>query len=302
MSVTTAREDLRTRITHQIIEQLERGVRPWMRPWSAEHLAGHVSRPLRAGGQPYRGINVLLLWMAAEAKGYAAPIWMTYRQAAELGGQVRKGEKASPVTYADTITRQEVSNDGNEEEREIRSGGRWFLKQYSVFNVEQIDGLPAHFYGTAMPVLDPMERIARADAFFAATGMRWREGGSVAAYNVAADLVRMPPFASFRDPQSFYATLAHEACHWTRHPSRLNRDFGRKRFGDEGYAMEELVAEMGSAFIAADLGLSLEPREDHAAYLASWLRVLKDDKRALFVAAAHAQKAADFLAATQPQG
>jgi antirestriction protein ArdC len=196
MPATTEREDLRTRITHQIIEQLERGVCPWMKPWSTEHLVGRVSRPLRAGGQPYRGINVLLLWVAAKMKGYAAPIWMTYRQAAELDGQVRKGERASPVTYADSITRQEVAEDGSEQKHEI-----WFLNQYSVFNVEQIDGLPAHFYVPAATVLYPMARIARADAFFAAAGMRWQEGGSVAAYNVTADLVRMPPFESFRDPK-----------------------------------------------------------------------------------------------------
>lgn len=294
------REDLRTRITHQIIEQLERGVRPWMKPWSAEHLAGHLTRPLRANGQPYRGINVVMLWIAAEAKGYRAPIWMTYRQATELGGQVRKGEKAAPVTYTDTVKRQEAKPDGTEEERDV-----WFLKQYAVFNVEQIDGLPAHFHAVAAPQIDPSQRIAAVDAYFAATGMQLHSGGNVAAYNVATDTVRMPPFEAFRDAESYYATLAHEACHWTRHPSRLCREFGRKRFGDAGYAMEELVAEIGSAFVAADLGLYLEPREDHAAYVASWLKVLGEDKRAIFIAAAHAQRAADFLAgfgARSPEG
>lgn len=292
---TTDRTDLRTRITQTIIDQLEQGVRPWMKPWSADHLAGRITRPLRHNGKPYRGINTVMLWMAADAKGYSAPFWMTYRQASELGGQVRKGEKAAPVTYADTIKRQAEKPDGTEEEREI-----YFLKQYSVFNVEQIEGLPAHFYAVAAPQLDPLQRIAKAEAFFAATGMELQHGGNAAFYSVTGDFVRMPPFETFRDPESYYATLAHEGCHWTRHPARLNRDFGRKRFGDEGYAMEELVAEMGSAFVAADLGLYIEPREDHAAYLSHWLKALKEDKRALFVAAAYAQKAADFLQGSQP--
>jgi antirestriction protein ArdC len=127
-----------------------------------------------------------------------------------------------------------------------------------------------------------------------------RHGGDRAYYNLAGDFVQTPPFEAFRDPESYYATLAHECTHWTRHPSRLEGDFGRKRFGDEGYAMEELVAELGSAFLCADLSLTPETRDDHAAYIASWLKVLKDDKRAIFTAAAHAQRAADFLGSLQP--
>ena len=117
----------------------------------------------------------------------------------------------------------------------------------------------------------------------------------MAYYSVTHDAVQMPPFESFRDAESYYATLAHEGTHWTRHPSRLNRDFGRKRFGDAGYAVEELVAELGSAFLCADLELTPEVREDHASYIASWIKVLKNDKRAIFSAASHAQRAADFL-------
>ena len=125
-------------------------------------------------------------------------------------------------------------------------------------------------------------------------------GGNQAYYAIGADYVQMPPFEAFKDAESYYATLAHEMTHWTRHQTRLDRDFGRKRWGDEGYAMEELVAELGSAFLAADLALTPEPREDHAAYIGSWLKVLKQDKRAIFSAAAHAQKAADYLASLQP--
>jgi antirestriction protein ArdC len=174
-----------------------------------------------------------------------------------------------------------------------------FLKSYSVFNAEQIDGLPAHFLAPAAPRLDPVQRIDHAERFFAATGAAVSYGGDRAYYSISTDHVQMPHFEAFRDAESFYATLAHEQTHWTRHSSRLNREFGRKRFGDEGYAMEELVAELGAAFLSADLDLTPEPRPDHAAYVAHWLTVLKNDRRAIFTAASYAQRAADFLSGTK---
>lgn len=290
------RKDIYQRVTDSIVAELEKGVRPWFKPWNAEHAAGRISRPLRANGIPYRGINVLMLWAAATERGYAAPQWMTYKQAQELGAQVRKGEKSSLVVYANTITRTEQDEaTGEDLEREIP-----FMKGYTVFNAEQVDGLPAHFYAVQAPALEPEQRIERAEAFFAAIGIEVREGGDRAYYTAAGDYVQMPPFVAFREPEGFYATLAHEATHWTKAPKRLDRDFGRKRFGDEGYAMEELVAELGAEFVCADLALTPQPREEHAAYIASWLRVLKDDRRAIFAAAAHAQRAADYLAALQP--
>jgi len=283
--------DLYERVTAQIVASLEQGVRPWLKPWNAEHAAGRITRPLRGNGVPYQGINVLMLWGASVERGYAAPIWMTFKQALELGGCVRKGERGSPVVYASTFSRTETDGEtGEESERDIP-----FLKGYTVFNVEQIDGLPAHFTAPAAPQLDPVQRIAHAERFFAATGATIRHGGNQAFYSVTSDAVQMPFFETFRDAESYYATLAHEMTHWTRHPSRLDRSFGRKRFGDEGYAMEELVGELGAAFLSADLGLTPEPREDHAAYLGHWLTVLKNDKRAIFTAASHAQRAADFL-------
>jgi antirestriction protein ArdC len=169
------------------------------------------------------------------------------------------------------------------------------MKGYTVFNVEQIDGLPEHFYAKPAPRTESLQRIAHADAFFAATKADVRHGGNRACYVISQDHVQMPPFEAFRDAESYYATLAHETVHWTKHPSRLDRDFGRKRWGDEGYAAEELVAELGSAFLCAELELTPEVRDDHAAYLATWLEVLKRDKRAIFTAASHAQRAADFL-------
>lgn len=283
--------DLYERVTAQIVASLEQGVRPWLKPWNAEHAAGRITRPLRGNGIPYQGINVLMLWGAAVERGYAAPIWMTFKQALELGGCVRKGERGSCVVYASSVTRTETDSDtGEESERDIP-----FLKDYTVFNVEQIDGLPTQFNAPAETQLDPVQRVERAEQFFAATGATVRHGGNQAFYSVASDFVQMPFFETFRDAESYYATLAHELTHWTRHASRLDRSFGRKRFGDEGYAMEELVAELGAAFLSADLSLTPEPRDDHAAYIGHWLNVLKNDKRAIFSAASHAQRAADFL-------
>jgi antirestriction protein ArdC len=287
--------DLYAKITDRIVASLEAGVRPWLKPWKGDHAMGRISRPLRWNGEPYSGINVISLWMEADAKGYAAPVWMTFKQALALGGRVRKGEHGSLTVYADRIRRKDTdSATGIESERQIP-----FLKAYTAFNVAQIDGLPAHYYATGAPVLDPVQRIAAAETFFAATGAVIRHGGDRAYYSVATDAIQLPPFEMFRDAESYYATLAHETTHWTRHESRLAREFGRKRFGDEGYAMEELVAELGAAFLSADIGLTPEPRDDHAAYIASWLKVLKDDRRAVFTAAAHAQRAADYLHSLQ---
>lgn len=289
------RKDIYETITDNILAELEKGVRPWVKPWNADHAAGRISRPLRANGIPYRGINVLALWMEAEAKGYAAPIWITYRQALEFKAHVRKGEKGSLVVFASKTSRTETDAiTGEESERDVS-----FLKGYTVFNVAQVEGLPEQFYGAPPAPASSMERIATAEMFLSSTGAKIQHGGNRAYYNISQDFIQMPPFEAFSDAPSYYATLAHEATHWTRHESRLNRDLGRKRWGDEGYAMEELVAELGSAYLCADLGLAPDLREDHAGYIASWIKVLKDDKRAIFSAAAHAQRAADFLHSLQ---
>ncbi len=149
-----------------------------------------------------------------------------------------------------------------------------FMKGYTVFNVEQIDDLPAHYYAAPAPRAEPPQRIECAEVFFAAIGATVVHGGSRACYVHRTDSIHLPCLDFFKDAESYYATRAHETIHWTRHESRLNREFGRKRWGDEGYAMEELVAELGSAFLSADLELTPEVRDDHAAYIASWLEVL----------------------------
>ncbi len=295
MTAPSKRADIYTRVTDQIVAELERGIRPWFKPWNAEHAAGRISRPLRQCGTPYQGINVLMLWASAELAGYHCPIWMTFKQAKELGGHVKKGEKGSPVVYASSFKKTDTDAEGNDVEADIP-----FLKEYTVFNACQVEGLPERFYELAEAPKNTMERIEHAEAFFANTKADIRHGGNKAYYAIGEDYIRMPPFKCFKDAESHAATLAHELTHWTRHKSRLTREFGQKRFGDLGYAAEELVAELGSAFLCADLSITPEVREDHADYIASWLKVLKEDKRAIFTAASYASKALDFLHGLQP--
>jgi antirestriction protein ArdC len=288
--MSSERQDVYTRVTDKIIADLEQGVRTWTKPWNAGSTAGRIMRPLRHNGVPYSGINILMLWAEACDKGFGMPIWMTFKQALELNAHVRKGEKGSLVVYANSITRTEEDDKGEETEREIH-----YMKGYTVFNVEQIEGLPEHYYSKPDVPLTPVERISHAEAFFATTKADVRYRGTQAFYSNDGDYIQMPVIEAFRDAESFYATLAHESTHWTKHPTRLDRSFGRKVWGDEGYAQEELVAELASAFLCADLGLTPEVRDDHAAYIAEWLKVLKNDKRAIFSAAAHAQKAVEYL-------
>jgi len=296
-SESTKRPDVYSRVTQKIMSDLERGVRPWMKPWSTENVGGRVLRPLRHDGTPYRGINIVMLWAEATEKDYGNAHWMTYRQAAALGGQVRKGERGSLVVYADKIRKTETDDAGEEAERVIP-----FMKAYTVFNVEQIDGLPERFHARpANLAACLLQRIEHAERFVAATNADIRHGGNRAYYAEGPDYIQIPPLPAFNDRESYYGTLLHELVHYSKHPTRLNRDLGRKRWGDEGYAREELVAELGAAFLCADLGITPEVREDHASYLASWLKVLSDDKRAIFQAAAHAQRAADFLSGLQKQ-
>lgn len=285
------KQDPHSRITGRILAELEQGTRPWLKPWSGGDMAASgQTRPLRATGQPYRGINVLLLWIEAQASGFVSPSWMTYKQAQALGAQVRKGEHGATVVYYGDSTKT-VHDDASGEDREQ---GFRFLKTYTVFNVAQIDGLPERYHGIPEPALE-VERIAAAEAFFASIPATVNHGGDKAYYMPSADRIQLPPFVAFHDAHGYYATRGHETVHWTRHESRLDRGFGREKWGDAGYAREELVAELGAAFLAADLGLAIEPRPDHASYIASWIKVLQNESRAIVLAATHAERAVAYL-------
>lgn len=201
---TKPRADIYARITDRIVADLERGVRPWVKPWNTANAAGRIARPLRHNGMPYQGINVVLLWSEAVARGFTSPIWMTFKQSLELGGHIRKGESGTMVVYANKITKTETDEHGDEVERAVP-----FLRGYTVFCVDQVDDLPDHYYGRPEPIA-PAQRIAHIDAFFANTGATIRHGGDKAFFAPALDIIQMPPFESFHDAESYAATLAHE--------------------------------------------------------------------------------------------
>ena len=285
--------DLYQKVTDGIVASLEQGVRPWMKPWNAEHAAGRITRPLRANGIAYQGINVLVLWGEAMPKGYSAPIWMTFRQALELNAHVRKGEQRQHGCLC-----QHVHPHRHRSSRPARrrNAAIPFLKSYTVFNVEQIEGLPAHFHALAEPRLDPVQRIERAETFFAAHRSRyppWRQSWPIT-ISVPTSC-RCRPSRRSAMPKAITPRWRMNAPTGRATNPASTATSGARSWGDAGYAMEELVAELGSAFLCADLDLTPEVREDHAAYIATWLEVLKNDKRAIFSAAAHAQKAADYL-------
>lgn len=289
--ITDNRADVYQEITDQMIAMIEAGTRPWSKSWNGS-TAPNI--PLRSTGVPYRGVNVLTLWVAAMTKGYARPHWLTFKQAIALGGGVRKGEKGSTVVYANKI---EVSDDkGSGERGEHGKRQVAFLKRYTVFNAEQIDGIEAK-YPTPAPIItatNPDERDAELDALFSRVPVTLKHHGSQPYYQPSGDHVVMPEYADFHTSDDYYSTLAHELCHATGHVDRLARPtlLSTKR---DDYAREELVAELGAAFISGAIGIKLHDREDHAAYLANWLSALRNDKRCIFTAATQAQAAADWL-------
>ncbi|RWB51060.1 zincin-like metallopeptidase domain-containing protein [Mesorhizobium sp.] len=280
-------KDTYQRITDIIVEQLEAGTKPWIRPWRGN--ARRSLTPRRATGEAYRGINVLMLWVAGQMFGYEENTWMTYRQAQDLGAQVRKGEKGTLVVKYGTFTRKDHEDD---EDRAIP-----YLKGYTVFNVEQIDNIPDRFFGPAeeLPTA-PVPHIDTVEAFVRNTRAKVSYCGTKACYRPSIDDILMPDRERFDSEAHLYSTLLHEMAHWSGAKHRLDRDLSG-RFGTEGYAVEELVAELAASFLCADLGVAHDPRDNTAAYLASWLEVLKNDKRAIVTAAAKAQAAADYLTA-----
>jgi antirestriction protein ArdC len=290
----STRKDVYSEVTSKIVALLEKGCRPWHQPWSSDG-AGNISRPLRANGVPYRGINVLMLWMASIERGYDSPFFLTFNQVKTLGGSVKKGEKSLTVVYANSFQKKEQDEETGEElTRSIN-----FLRTYSVFNSSQCVNLPAQFAPKPVEPKNHDERLAECEQFFANTKIMTNYGGTRAFYSPTTDSIQMPNFERFESRNAFYNTLGHETIHAVGAPHRLNRTFG-KRFGDAEYAFEELVAELGSAFLSVDLGITPEVVEDHASYLSAWLKILKKDSRAIFSAAAHAERAVEFLHRFQP--
>ena len=287
-------------VTQRIIRELEGGRVPWVQPWAAGAGASVALPRNAASKRPYSGINVLILWGAVIANGWPSQGWLTFRQAQQAGGQVRKGERGTTIVYADRFVPKEpqAGRPGSAAPAKASEPpeaplGIAFLKRFTVFNVAQIDGLPDGFAPDPAP-LPEREIMPVAEAVIAASGVDFHIGGNRAFYVPALDVVHVPPQPAFFEQINYYRTALHELTHATGHAKRLRRDLTHG-FGSAGYAREELVAEMGSAFLCAALGIV--PTVRHADYLASWLAVLRADNRAIFRAASQASKAADWLLA-----
>jgi antirestriction protein ArdC len=281
--------DVYQEVTNKIIEQLEAGTLPWLKPWKSAGNGVGFRMPVNAStGKQYRGVNVLLL--ASVAAEYGDHRFLTFKQAKALGGSVRKGEHGTQVVFWKFLEVEgEDQGDGEEAEAKVVP----MVRLYTVFNVAQCDGLKL------APLAKPAAPIAEAarnellDAYLRKTGAQITEvAGDRAYYAPAVDAITLPTFAQFEGASHFYATAFHELAHWTGHESRLAREFG-KRFSDQAYAAEELVAEMTAAFLCAEHGVTGELR--HAGYIKNWLQVLRNDKRAVFTACSKAQAAADYL-------
>jgi len=284
LSATTA--DIYQEVTDRIIEALEAGTQPWARSWQATSTNALPHNALT--GRPYNGVNVLLCWAESMAKGYNASGWLTFKQAKQLGGSVRKGEKGCRIVFWKFLKRTETGADGNE-----TSSTFPMARAYTVFNVDQCDGLKLPARETLEVTMADHERHELGQKLVDMSGADIVFGGSQPCYMPGADRVHMPELGLFNTAEDFYATAFHELTHWTGNKARLNRDMSG-RFGSESYAAEELVAELGAAFLTAELGMD-GTHLQHESYLAGWLRVLKQDKRAIFTAASMATKAATFL-------
>jgi antirestriction protein ArdC len=286
------RFDIHQHITDQIVVAIVKGAGEFRLPW--HRSAGNIMRPTNiASKNAYRGVNILTLWASADEKGYSSGTWGTYKQWGEVGAQVRKGEKAAYVVFY-----KEVTVDDEESDEAVT---RLFARATPVFAAEQVDGFTAPIIETPATVISPIEQ---AEAFVVKTNASITHGGSRAFYRPSTDSIQLPPREAFigtatsTPGEAYYSTLLHELTHWTSAEARCNRQLG-KRFGDDAYAMEELVAELGAAFLCADLGVTDAPRPDHAQYLDSWLTVMKADKKAIFTAASKASEAVTFLASLQ---
>lgn len=280
-----AKTDLFQRVTNKIIEVIEAGEANGCISWAGQGAAAGLPRNLKTGNA-YQGINVLLLWGEAQAKGYTSPYWLTYKQAQELGGNVKKGEKSVECVFWGNFVAKEEGEDGETEERALK-----FAKSFYLFNVAQCEGLQAP---DAAPVaVAAWDAHEAAERIIKATGASIIEGGAKAYYRPSTDTVHMPDRPRFEQASDYYAVMLHELTHWTSHSERCNREL-KGRFGDQAYAAEELIAELGAAFLCAETCVE-GTVPGHAGYIKSWLRVLKNDKRAIITAASQAGRAARWL-------
>ena len=288
------RRDVHREITDHIIAAIEGSPGNCEMPWHRE-VGSSFPKNARTGNA-YNGVNVLALWVAAEVRGYSSGIWATYRQWRELGAQVRKDEKGSVIVFCKEMPREVV----DETTGEAETATVLFARASFVFNVDQVDGDVNGWQPSKPPVANPALILEYAEAFVRATKADIRHGGDRACYRPAADQIQMPDRDRFTGTKSstategYYSTLFHELTHWSGHKKRLARDLS-SRFEKEAYAMEELVAELGAAFLCSELAVTNSPRLDHAAYINNWLTVLKNDKRAIFTAASKANEAKNFL-------
>ncbi|MEW9855079.1 ArdC family protein [Novosphingobium sp. M1R2S20] len=284
----TERGSLYGEVTARIIAELEQGRLPWVQPWDASKCP--CTMPHNAGSERnYSGINVLILWAAGVAQGYGSQRWLTYKQAEKAGGHVRRGEHGTVICYADRFTPRAEAERAGDEDREARTVA--FLKRFTVFNVDQCEGLPEDLTCAPAPI-DPVLAVEQADAVIRNSGADLRVGGGEAYYAPGQDFVAVPHQIAFHAGIDWYRSALHELGHWTGHASRLNRD-QTGAFRSAAYAREELVAEMASAFTCASLGI--QPTVRHADYIGAWLEVLRADEKAIFRAASAASKAADYL-------
>jgi len=281
-------------ITNKIITELEAGRVPWVQPWDS--AAAALDLPVNASTRArYSGINILILWSAMIERGFTTNRFLTFRQALELGGNVRKGERGTTVVYADRFTPEDEKRRARETGEEATAIP--FLKRFTVFNAAQCDGLPEAVAVVAPPpppgLIEP-----QVEALIRATGIDFRIGGNRAFYMPSLDYVQVPPPQAYFEPINWHRTALHELGHWSGHQSRLGRDLSGG-FGSKKYAFEELVAEINAAFCCASLGIT--PTVRHADYIGSWLEVLREDNRAIVRAASQASKAADWLLAHLPE-
>ena len=292
MSKAIGRDNIYREITEKIIAELERGIVPWVQPWTSPKQLCPLGLPVNGlTRRSYSGINILLLWSALEQRGFASPYWVTFKQCIAMGGSVRKGEKGTHVYFADKFVPQKEK--ARAEETGDQPNSIAFLKRYTVFNAEQCDGLPKGLI--AAPVAKSERQIVpEAEALIGATGADFRIGGDQAFYVPSEDFIRIPNQTAYTDQINYYRTAFHELGHWTGHKTRLDRNLTTK-FGTVDYAREELVAEMATAFVCSSLGIV--PTVRHADYIGSWLQVLKEDARAIVKAASLASKACDFILA-----